>query len=364
MLSKEAKEYKISIDYDDYFANSQIFKATNIEVVGDSIMFYTDKETIDLIEQKNIRYMLHYSKKNKVFNFFKYRTGIVVGMLVVIFMIVINTFRVSAIEFSGEYPINDTIEEYISSQNQQILFFSFHKHNYQDLSKEIRSVFNEYEWISISKKGSKIYVDIEPTTTKEINRDDDIVGSIIASKSGMVTEFVVFNGSGKVEVNTYVKSGQVLIAGEASKAKGYVLATVYEQRVIEVKKENVVTEYTGKNNTYNQINVFNKLIDVNKKINYDSSTVNSKTVFSIPYIININKIEEYEKNDIIYTYDADGALSYAKSIIEDEFNKAKVLEGEKILRIESLSTVLDEDTYKITLLIKKIESIGEFKENI
>ena len=46
-------EYKISIDYDDYFANSQVFKASHIEVIGDSIMFYTDKETINLIENKN-----------------------------------------------------------------------------------------------------------------------------------------------------------------------------------------------------------------------------------------------------------------------------------------------------------------------
>ena len=31
--------YKISIDYDDYFANSNLFNARNIEIVGDSIMF-------------------------------------------------------------------------------------------------------------------------------------------------------------------------------------------------------------------------------------------------------------------------------------------------------------------------------------
>ena len=47
MLSKKVnQQYKISIDYDDYFANSQFLTATNIEVVGDSIMFYTDKKTI------------------------------------------------------------------------------------------------------------------------------------------------------------------------------------------------------------------------------------------------------------------------------------------------------------------------------
>ena len=320
MLSKKGSgQYKISIDYDDYFANSQLLVASNIEVVGDSIMFYTDKKTLDLIESKNIRYMLHYSRKSEFFNFLKYRTGLIVGIMVVIFMVVMNSFRVSKIEFSGTYPINSRIEEYINEQNRQRLFFSFHKPNWQDLSKELRSVFNEYEWISINKKGSTIYVEIEPTTTKENVNDDNISGDIVAKKSGMVTEFVVFNGDNLVEVNTYVNKGDTLIKGEDIKARGYILATIFEQKTITVMKKDVITQYTGSSINYNQINFFNKAFDINKKKNFENSDLNYKKVFSIPYIIDINKIEEYEKNDIIYTYDAAMAVSYAKSIIEDEF---------------------------------------------
>ena len=357
-------EYKISIDYDDYFANSQVFKASRIEVIGDSIMFYTDKETIALIESKNIRYMLHYSKKGKVLEFFKYRTGILIGVLCLIFLIVMNSFRVSAIEFSGTYPINDEIETYINSQNQQILFFDFHKNNYQDLAKELRSVFNEYEWISISKKGSKLFVEIEPTTTKEISFDDEVSGDIIAKKSGMITEFAVFNGSSNLSVNTYVKEGDVLISGQAAKAKGYVLATVYEEKIIEIPKINTLNEYTGKTINYNQITFFNKSFNIRKIENYDTSDLVIKSVFNIPYIISVNKIEEYEKNDIIYTYDKKSAITYAASIIEDEFTKSKILNEEKILRLESLVVLEDSDSFKITFLIKKIESIGEFKKSI
>ena len=357
-------EYKISIDYDDYFANSQAFKASHIEVIGDSIMFYTDKETIDLIESKNIRYMLHYSKKGKVLSFLKYRTGIIIGLLCLVFLIIMNSFRVSAIEFSGTYPINDEIQLYIENQNQQILFFDFHKNNYQNLSKELRSVFNEYEWISISKKGSKLFVEIEPTTTKEITFDDKITGDIIAKKSGIITEFAVFNGSSNLTLNTYVKEGEVLISGQASQAKGYILATVYEQKTIEIPKKTILNEYTGKTILYNQVKMFNKIFNIKKTENFDTSESNVKSIFSIPYIINVNKIEEYEKNDIIYTYDKKMAITYASSIIEDEFTKSKVLNEEKILRLESLVVLEDSDSFKITFLIKKIESIGEFKKNL
>ena len=357
-------EYKISIDYDDYFANSQFIKASRIEVIGDSIMFYTDKETINLLENKNIRYMLHYSKKRRVFDFVKHKTGIFIGVLVVGFLILMNSFRVSEITFNGAYPINDEIEAYINSQNQNILFFSFHKNNYQDLSRDLRSVFNEYEWITINKKGSKIYVEIEPTTTKDIKSEDNISGDIIASKNAVINEYVIFSGSTIISSNQYITKGSILISGNGGRAKGYVLATVYEQKEIVVSKTNKVSELSGDRISYNQIEVFTKVFDINKKERYNDSTLTKKVIFNIPYLLCVNKIEEYEKNDIIYTYDKESAVKYAATIIEDEFIKNKVLNDEKILRIQELVVIEDEESFKITFLIKKIESIGEFKENV
>jgi hypothetical protein len=129
-------------------------------------------------------------------------------------------------------------------------------------------------------------------------------------------------------------------------------------------KNDTLTQYSGSSIKYNQIRIFNKNFDINKKNGFSSSDISSKKVFSIPYIIDINKIEEYEKNDIIYTYDAKTAVSYAKSIVEDEFLNNKLLEKEKILRIEELVVTETNDSFEVVLLIKKIESIGEFKKKI
>lgn len=356
--------YKISIDYDDYFANSSIIKAKDIKVVGDSIMFDTDKETITLLDNKNIRYMLHESKKEKLKINIKSKSGIIIGFLCVCFLIFFNSFRVSKIEFNANYPINEEIKTYIEGQNQQLLFFSFHKNNYQDLSKDLRSVFNEYEWINIKKKGSVIYVEIEPTTTKNVTEDDELVADIIAKKSGVINSFAIFNGSSTLSINQYVEKGEVLISGQASKAKGYVLATIYEQKDITVYKNSKTNTLTGNVINYNQISLFGKNINIGKDTNYKMSNIVTKNIFSIPYLFNINKIEEYEKNDIIYVYDKKAAITYAASVIEDEFINSKVLNEEKILRLEELVVKEDEDKFIITFLIKKIESIGEIKRNI
>ena len=152
--------FKVSVEYDDYFSNSLNLTAANIEVIGDSILFQTDKESIKYLNDNNIRYMLHYSKAGQVGQFFKNKTGIFLGLLVVVLFIYLNSFRVSKINFNSTYPINGEIEEYINSQNQDLLFFSFHKNNYDFLSKELRSMYVEYEWINVSKKGTTVYVDI------------------------------------------------------------------------------------------------------------------------------------------------------------------------------------------------------------
>ena len=174
--------YKISVSYDDYFANANRITSTQIEVVGDVIMFNTNLESINFLDENNIRYMLHTSPKKEIKNFLKYKTGIVIGVLMVCFLIFMNSYRVSEITFNADYPINPMIEEYIDGQTQDLFFFSFHKNNYQDLSKNLRSTFNEYEWISISKKGSKILVTIEPTTTKNVEYENKEVGNIVAKK--------------------------------------------------------------------------------------------------------------------------------------------------------------------------------------
>ena len=357
-------EYKISLDYDDYFSNSQIIKATNLEVVGEAIMFATDKKTLLLLDSKNISYMLHDSKMKRIKNIFKYKTGIYVGLLWVLLLIVMNSFRVNRIEFNGDYPINEEITSYINNQNQQILFFSFHKNNYQDLSKNLRSTFYEYEWINVSKKGSTIYVTINTPQEFEQVIENNEMGDIVAKKSGMISEYKVFSGLSLVESNQYVKKGEVLVEGQASGAKGYVLATVYEEIKVTVMKEKSVATLTGVSQKYTSVKLFKKSFNVGKKATFSQSDTTIKKIFNIPGLLSINKIEELEKNDIIYTYDSDKAKEIAQNIITEGFTNSKVLNEERIVRIEQLYLQENSDSFEIVFLVKKIESIGEFKKRV
>lgn len=354
--------YKISVDYDDYFANSSFITSRNIEVVGSSIMFYTDEESINYLNKNDVSYMLYEDKKESVKRFFINKSGIIVGLLVIAFLIIMNSFRISKIEFNAEYPINPLILEEIEGQARDVLFFTFHKNNYDKIAKDLRATYCEYEWISIEKKGSVVYINIEPTTTKEVKYDDGLIGNIIASKDGIVEEFVVFNGTSSLSSSMYVKKGDILINGSDLNvgAKGYVLATTYEQVKIVVPKEIKLEEFSGQIEDYYQVELFSMKFDLFKKNEYLNSDFKSKNKFNIPYIFSVKKVEEYEKNDIMYIYDKKRAEAYARSVIENDFSNNKVLDSEKIIRLEMLKINEIDSLYEITFLVKKVESIGVF----
>lgn len=357
-------EFKISITYDDFFANSSKIVSERIEVVGEAITFYTDKESINYLESNNVSYMLHESRKSNVKKFVINKSGIVIATIMVLFMIYINSYRISEIKFNDEYPINPIVEEYLEGQTKELLFFSFGKNNYNELSANLRAEFSEYEWISIDKKGSVLNVTILPSTTKDISYENLKVGNIVATKDGMIESFAVFNGKGLVTDKMYVKKGDVLVDGISSNthAKGYILATTYETVKITVKKEDIKDEYTGNKSKYYILDIFSFNLNIKKKKQFEKHDSKTQKVFTIPYIITLNQIEEYEKNGIIYIYDKDSAKEYAKSVIIDDFNATKKLEAECIKRIEVLSVKEENEIFEVAFLIKKVESIGVFKE--
>jgi hypothetical protein len=164
----------------------------------------------------------------------------------------------------------------------------------------------------------------------------------------------------------YVKKGDILISGSASNihAKGYVMAKTYESIVITVPKKTNKEELSGEVINYYELILFGKEFNLMKNKNYENSDLKREKSFNIPYIFTLNKIEEYEKDDIIYVYDKESAIVYAKSVIENDFSKEKVLNEEKIIRLQELVVEELEDSFVITFLVKKIESIGEFVKKV
>lgn len=353
-------DYKISLDYDDYFSNAKNIKSKDLEVVGDSLFFKTDKASLDYLNQNNICYMLHEEPQKKVKQKLKIAYPFVFALLIVAFMIVMNHYRVSKITFSGDYPINDAIKSYLEEENQKLLFFNFHKDNYDTLSRNLRSTFYEYEWITVSKKGSTLYVNIEPTTTSHEVVDEGVNKNIIASKDGIIDRFYVFSGSSEIHEKGFVKKGDVLITANPL-AKGVVLATTFSETTIRVNKECQEEKLSGNFKSYQRLKLFNNFnFNLFKKQSYSSFKPKEKKTFEIPFIFTIYEEKEYELALETYIYDLKTAKEYAKSVILDDFLKHRTLNEEALLKSEIMLAKEFDTYFEITILVKKLESIGSY----
>ena len=105
----------------------------------------------------------------------------------------------------------------------------------------------------------------------------------------MVYEYKVFGGKPLVSQNTYVKKGDVLIDGNDSEAKGFILATVFEEKTIVVPKTVKETQKSGNKSSYNQIVIFGKGFNMNKNTEYEASELLSETLFTIPFFVKFLK---------------------------------------------------------------------------
>lgn len=361
------KTYKISMYYDDYLVNHHNIIAHDIITKDNSVIFYTVKETIDYLNINDIQYVIETSLKQKVKDIIIFKKFIFFSLLILLFCIYINGYRVQNIIFNIDTPINDKIEEQISLSYKKLLFFNFTTVDLQKLSKDLRSEYSCYEWISISKNFDIIEVEIIKTGLNN-QYEDELYGDIISTKEAIVESYKVFSGSVLIEKNQYIKPGDILIKGMYNDVivspKGVVLGYTFEIKTYKINKEITENKLTGSNTSFFKVDFLNKSIDITKEFKYNIYEETFKEYFKIPYVLTLYKVEHQEKENLTYFNDEESACEYGYTLIEQEFNDNKIISDEKIDTMKFLSSNEFDDYYEITYLVKKLESIGKFEENI
>ncbi len=357
--------YKISMYYDDYLKYHEDLIAQNLISQGNSIIFNTNKETIKHLDINNINYVIENNILERIKSTILLRKMILITLILIIFSVYMNTYRVSDINFNINTPINEQIKSDIEATYKKLMFFNFTTYNYQELSKDLRSKYTEYEWISINKEYDTINVDIIKTGLNN-ELKDDFIGNVVAIKDAIIESYIVHNGTLLVAHNDYVKKGDILIEGKYSESlvspKGIILGHTFEEETYKINKIVKDESLTGKVDSFYGISIFNKSINLKKTYRYSINKEEKKLLFKIPYLFNLYKIDQYEKNDIIYNHDEESAINYGYTLIEENFIKNKVVDEEKLESNQMLYIEEYETYYEITYLVKKLESIGKFEE--
>lgn len=357
--------YKIKMKKDDYFKISKRIISANLEIEGEEVSFEIEGGSFQILKKSNYPYKLIESLQSRIARYLSKYSLVIVGVLFLLSILYMNIFRVSKITFNRETPINDEIEEQISSSFKKLFCFDFCNIDYEAFSKKLRLQYPQYPYIKASFDHNVIDVTIYNYDEVSIPIENQTAGDVIAKKDGIVDIFYVFNGQSLVSKNKYVKSGDVLISGNSTntllQAGGLIMATTYEKMTIEVPKEEIVSSLSSETDRYHHVKLFNWGFDLSKDANFSSYQRNEVVKFNLFDIFTVKEIADTKKNDIIKTYDEETAQLKAQEMILEDFKEHQINSLEKVLAMVSIKCEEEDNRYIFTFIVKKNESIGVFQ---
>ena len=359
--------YKIIMKKNDFFKIHNRIATKNLEIIDDEVTFEVELGSLNIIKESGYNYHLVDSVRIKLQAILRKYYLLMIGILFLFSILYINSYRVTQVVFNSVTPINDAIEDRITSCFKKLFFYSFSNIDYDKISEELRVEYAQYPYIEVYNKNNKIYVDIYSYDDEYPSSDDNYtVGDIVAKKDGVIDYYYTYSGQTMVYKNKYVKKGDVLISssinGNLVSSRGLVMAYTYEKVYIDVLKKESKEIETGESQTYYDLGFFKSNLAISKKNNYELYNKNEKTIFNLFDLFCVKKIEEKEKSVIIKENDEASAIEEAQKIIQEDFTNNKTNEKEEIKEIKLYQSTEEEDKYSFVFILKKLESIGEFKE--
>lgn len=348
--------YKIKISKEDFLKLTT--KSYNIKAFDNIITCYSTKKMVNEIKSKNIQASI----TNQYRTFFKnhiIKHLILILSIVIVFIIFSTSNKIiKDIKFASD--VSDLrVYKYIDKNLERIGNIKYLNKDLNILSNNLRILFPSYSYIGVYKKSSVIYIDIEERIPPKEPYNRLYYSDMIAKKSGYVKYVFVDNGIKQVELNTFVKKGDILVKSEdkngKSIASGRVLAETLSIEEVTINKHNISSSYTGQLKTGYNLFYNDTLIKPLKKY-YDRQSIILKSVLSFDKI-RVVKECYYEQKDIDIMYDYDSALEKAISKIYYDLSISRVSELEEIMNYELLKSSENDNAFCFIFLVKRVENI-------
>ncbi len=341
-----------------YEKNTIYFKinAENLDKLNKYLVSYK----FILVKLTGIHELLFKLKKNYIFII-----SLIMGAIL-LFVLSNLVIKINIIHENKE--IRDIISYELEEYGIKVLSF---KKSYADLDKIRQEILDKYpdklDWMEFDIDGMIINVRIEERIITDTDTEDKIC-DLVATKSGVISDILINSGEVVVNINDYVKSGDILVKGiitynEEDKrytcASGDVFATTWYTASVSIPLEYQEYVETG-------LKKYNIIWEVNgnkKSILKDRFTSFNSELKSIFHIFDFNLYLEIEKETekITKTYSEEEALEVG---ITKALESIEVTLGEfdEIIDKKVLKKSLNNSTMDIEVFIIVKELISTQKE--
>lgn len=303
-----------------------------------------------IVRNTGINKLIENIKQEKIFVI-----SLVVGFLV--FLCLKNLIvKVNIVHENGN--IRELIKDELDENGIKVLSF---KKSYKKLDEIRQKILDKHpdklDWMEFEVRGMVINVKIEERIITDIKKNDRVC-DIVAKKNGVINEIKIEQGEGLVNINDYVKEGDLLIRGsvkynEEDKrytcASGEIYATTwytgsisipfkyYEYEKQNDKRYNLVWEYND-----NKHEIFKNRLE-----NYESNYKTLLKIFDFNlYIdkqVSVKKIEkEYSEEEALEI-----GINKVIETIEKKLTKKDTIIDKKVLKKVKNNSTMDIDVFVV-----------------
>lgn len=334
-------------DYYKVIKNLQLMHVFVYEVKYENKVIYLKIESKDFEKLK--KYLVSY--KFKIISLTGFRAlwqkikqekifviALIFG-LALLFLIKNLIVEVNVIHENKE--IRELIEDELDNYGIKVLHFKKSYHRLDEIRQEILDKYpDKLDWMEFVVEGMSVNVRVEERIITDTSKENKTC-NLVATKAGIIDDIVVYSGEANVQINDYVRAGDILVKGiityneenkRATCASGEVYATVWYTASVSIPFSYTNYEETGKKR-YNF--VWEK--DGNKKEILRSRFANHNS---------------YYKN-LLHVFDFNLYLETEQEVkkIEGEYNEKEALEAGILKATESIETKLGE---KDQIIDKKV----------
>lgn len=296
--------------------------------------------------------------------FFHHKVGLRIIQLflfiITFLMFSVSNVKIKKIQFKESQMYDLRIMNVLSEYD------NFNYINLNEIEHHLLSSLKDYEYITLSRKGSILFVDTKRVKELKKIEEDCPFKSIVSKKDGYIVGLEVTSGKKSVSLYQIVKKGEELISGSIEDAssktnivspKGAVLAEVINKEKIVVKKTMKEFVYTGKVLSKTFLSVKDNYIKKLNQKNEYSSVILFEKLKIFPFI-KIYEMKEYEKKECLLVLDEDSLYEYVTFLLYSTFEQNRTHESEKIVSLKIINvTNLDMD-FVVEYEMKCIENIA------
>lgn len=339
---------------------------------NETISFFCNKKSLDILQKHEIPLSIVDRKKKFISSFFLHKKIVWIGLFLLLSIFLLNQIFIREIDFANSNQ-DPNVYWSVRKYTKRIGPYLYLTKSVNEVSQELRTIYYQYAYVGIQKRGAKLWIDIEhQDVSAEEENKQPLYGEYMAKYDALITSIDLKAGVPIVEIGEVVRKGSLLATSNTqykdalyNKDKfvplvGEIYGEVHTYETYTVPKKEETCVYTGKEKKTYAVQFFNHFFEHDEKY-YPYEHKKSYERFSLFQKIRLIESITYEKKWIEIQRNYEEAKKISELNIYQNFEKERTNQKEKIVSIQLLRNEETEIDYTFVYLVTSYRNIAEFR---